>query len=87
MSFDSSQMIVFHIRPGTKLVIFIACTQVTKGFFYWKDATVAFKKHVQSKSHNEAVEVVVILPKTTKDVGEQLSRAHRADKEQARDIL
>ena len=27
------------------------------------------------------------LPKTTKDVGEQLSRAHRAEKEQARDML
>ena len=27
------------------------------------------------------------LPKTTKDVGEQLSRVHRAEKEQARDML
>ena len=60
---------------------------MTKGLSNWKDTTVAFKKHLQSKSHIEAVEVVVTLPKTTKDVGEQLSRAHRAEKEQARDML
>ena len=58
-----------------------------EGFLQLEDATVAFNKHLQSKSHNEAVEVAVTLPKTTKDVGEQLSRAHRADKEQARDML
>lgn len=39
------------------------------------------------KSHCEAVEAVVTLPKTTADVGELLSRAHRAEKEQAREIL
>ena len=60
---------------------------MTKGFSNWKNATVGFKKHVQSKCHAEAVEVVVTLPKTTKDIGEQLSRAHRLEKEQARDML
>lgn len=30
---------------------------------------------------------MVTLPKTTKDVGEQLDRAHKAQKEKARDIL
>ena len=40
-----------------------------------------------SKSHAEAVEVVATLPNSTKDVGEQLSRAHRAEKEYARDML
>ena len=60
---------------------------MTKGFSNWKGATVGFKKHVQSKCHAEAVEVVVTLPKTTKDIGEQLSRAHRLEKEQARDML
>ena len=48
-----------------------------EGFLQLEDATVAFKKHLHSMSHNEAVEVVVTLPKTTKDVGEQLSRAFR----------
>ena len=29
----------------------------------------------------------MVLLKTTKDVGEQLSRAHQVEKEQARDML
>ena len=44
-----------------------------------EDAIVCFKKHLLSNSHVEAVEAVVKLPKTTKDVGEQLSRAHRVE--------
>ena len=60
---------------------------MTKGFCNWKDATVSFKKHLQSKSHRKAVDAVVTLPKTTRDVAEQLLRAHRAEKEQARDML
>jgi len=39
------------------------------------------------KSHCEAIEAVVTLPKTTADVGELPSGAHRAEKEQAREIL
>ena len=50
-------------------------------------ATASFMKHLWSKAHGEAVEVVVTLPKTTKDVGELLSTAHKAQKEQARDML
>ena len=61
--------------------------QVTRGFSNWKDATVSFKKHSQSKAHNESVQVVVTLPKTTKDIGELLSTEHRAEKEMARDML
>ena len=34
--------------------------------------TAAFMKHQQSKAHNEAVKVIVTLPKSTKDIGEQL---------------
>eukprot|EP00731_Ephydatia_muelleri_P027422 Em0019g295a len=60
---------------------------VTSGFCNWKDATVAFSKHLQSKSHIEAVEAVITLPKQTKDVGAQLSIAHKAEKEEARDML
>ena len=33
------------------------------------------------------MEVVVTLPKTTKDIGESLSRAHRLEKEHARNML
>ena len=57
------------------------------GFSNWKDATASFKKHTLSKSHGEAVEVVVTLPNSTKDIGEELSSAQRAEKEHARDML
>ena len=62
-------------------------SQVTSGFCNWKVATVAFSKHLQSKSHIDAVEAVITLPKQTKDVGAQLSVAHKAEKEEARDML
>ena len=49
---------------------------VQRGFSYWKDATIAFKKHEMSDSHNEAVEVSIVLPTTCRDVGEMLSAQH-----------
>ena len=60
---------------------------MTKGFCGWKDATVAFKRHYQSKAHSEAVEVMVTLPKSTKDVGELLDKAHKKEKEEATVML
>ena len=57
-------------------------SQVTTGFCNWKDATVTFSKHLQSKSHIEAVEAIITLPKQIKDVGMQLSFAHKAEKEE-----
>ena len=44
-------------------------------------------KHQQTKAHHEAVEAIVTLPKSTKDVVEQLDRGHNAEKECARDML
>ena len=35
-----------------------------RGFTYWKEATVAFKKHQASDCHREANEVIMLLPKT-----------------------
>ena len=46
------------------------------GFCNWKDATVAFPNHEKSDTHETAVELVVTLPETTKDVGELLSFAY-----------
>ena len=60
---------------------------MSKGFSNWKDATVVLKKHATSACHSEAVEVVITLPATTKDIGEQLSIAHKQEKQQNRDIL
>ena len=61
--------------------------QVTKGFCSWKDATRAFKKHQLSDCHREAVEVVVSLPKTCSDIGEQLSEQYSKEKENNRVML
>ena len=54
---------------------------VSKGFTNWKDATVAFQRHQQTKCHKDAVDIVVTIPSTTKDVGELLSREHAKEKE------
>ena len=52
-----------------------------------KDATASFKRHLQSTCHAEAVEAVVTLPRSTRNVGELLSTAHKAEKKLARDML
>ena len=54
---------------------------VSKGFTKWKDATVAFQSHQQTKCHKDAVDVVITIPSTTKDVGELLSKKHTKEKE------
>ena len=60
---------------------------MSKGFSNWKDATIILKKHANSACHCEAVEIVITLPATAKDVGELLSKAHQQEKQQNRDIL
>ena len=40
----------------------------------------SFRSHEKSASHYEAVEVIVTLPLTTRDIGEQLSQQHAAQK-------
>ena len=49
------------------------------GFCNWKDATVSFPNHEKSDTHKTAVELVVTLPETTKDVGELLSSAEKSE--------
>ena len=44
-----------------------------KGYCNWKDATESFSKHDESsKCHRDSVQVMVIIPATTPDVGEKL---------------
>jgi len=50
------------------------------GFSNWKDATVAFMTHEKSATHKRAVESVITIPQTTRDVGELLSSVHAAEK-------
>ena len=57
------------------------------GFNNWKDATVAFRSHDQSATHKRAVEGVITLPQTTRDVGDLLSTAHAAEKRKNRQCL
>ena len=60
---------------------------VKRGFSYWKDATIAFKKHESSDCHKEAVHVSIVLPEACPDVGEMLSSQHAQQKKQNRDCL
>ena len=46
-----------------------------------------FRKHQESKTHQEAVEVVITLPQTASNVGELLSKAHKQEREFARNML
>ena len=54
---------------------------VSKGYTYLKDATSAFQTHQQSHCHREAIEVIIVLPKVSTDVGELLSHEHHEEKE------
>ena len=63
------------------LSVFFFSLKTSKGFSYWKDATMLFKKHQETKTHREAVEAVITLPKTTGNVGELLNKTHKAEKE------
>ena len=51
-------------------------TFIKKGFCNWKDAVKKFKSHEKSSCHQVAVEKVIVIPQTTKDVGVMLSKEH-----------
>ena len=56
-------------------------------FSYWKDATICFRKHEKGACHREAAEVKVTHPAATRDIGEQLSHQHAAQKVNNRQAL
>ena len=60
---------------------------VQRGFCYWKDATLAFKKHEKSDCHREAVQVSIVLPKSCEDVGDMLSSQYAQKKKHNRECL
>ena len=51
------------------------CQRFSSGFSNWKEATVAFESHEKSATHKRAVDGVITLPQTTRDVGDLLSSA------------
>ena len=61
--------------------------QVSKGFFNSKDGTIAFRKHEKILCQKEAVEKLLTLPSTTRDIGELLSSAHAQEKAANRHCL
>ena len=57
------------------------------GFNNWKDATVTFGSHEKSATHKRAVEGVITIPQTMRDVGDLLSTAHAAEKHKNQQCL
>ena len=58
-----------------------------KGFSNWKDAVECFRRHEQSRCHMDAVQVMVVLPKSVRDFGEALSEAHSQSKSENKKVL
>ena len=60
---------------------------ITKGFSYWKDATIALKKHASSNCHKETVDSLIVMPSTCPDVTEMLSSQLAVQKKDNRECL
>lgn len=60
---------------------------ISNGFTNWKEATIAFKKHLSSACHREAVFGIQDLPKHVHDVGELLNAQHGKEKALNRDMF
>ncbi|KAH3698027.1 hypothetical protein DPMN_085542 [Dreissena polymorpha] len=60
---------------------------ISDGFFNWKAGTEKFRKHDESECHKKAVERLVTLPATTRDVEEVLSAGHAKEKADKRKQL
>ena len=57
------------------------------GYSQWKKALERFEKHQNSDAHHEAVDILITIPSSTKDVGEMLSSIHAQEKEVNRKML
>ena len=57
---------------------------VSSGFTNWKGATCAFKRHKVSDAHKAAIEAIVTIPKTTKDIGTALCEGYKQEVEKNR---
>ena len=52
-----------------------------------KNGTIAFKKHERSACHQESVEIMIVLPQTTKNIGELMAQQHAIQNRKNRDVL
>ena len=57
---------------------------ISESFSNWKHATIKFSSHEGSRCHKEAVLKLILLPSTTKDIGESLSQQHMKEKMERR---
>ncbi|XP_062523370.1 zinc finger MYM-type protein 1-like [Corticium candelabrum] len=94
LHYDASADAAFcHVCMSAELEKkFLASTKkdhafISKGFTNWKEATIAFKKHLASACHREAVSGIQDLPKHVHDVGELLDSQHRKEKALNRDMF
>ena len=58
-----------------------------KGFSNWKDSTIGIKKHEVSVSHKGALQVMVVIPLTCRDVGDMLVKQHKQENKDNRQFL
>lgn len=68
-------------------VLHLLLLQLSRGFCNWKDGTIAFRQHEKSLFHKLAVEKLLTLPATTRNVGEMLSTALVQERENNRHCL
>ena len=85
--FDESHDLAFLVMKTGKMesVGNVDSAFVFRGYSNWKDASGergALNNHECSTIHNNAEELVVTLPRLTRDVGEFLSSAHAQEGQQ-----
>ena len=59
-----------HYNESDDAVYCHTCVKAFRFFIIGRMQTMSFRKHQDSKTHAEAVEAVIMLPKTTSNVGE-----------------
>ena len=60
---------------------------MTRGFSNWTDGTLGIKNHEKCASYKEAVQIMITIPSSYKDIGEQLSNTHTQQKIKHRQAL
>ena len=56
------------------------------GFSNWKKALEKFEKHQKSNFHHEAVQLTVVFPSSTRNVGEMLSKSFAQQRAKNRQV-
>ena len=62
-------------------------TFIQRVFCNWKDTTERFRHHEGSKCHKDGLQVLIVLLKSTRNIGESLSSVHMRKKEDNQNVL